>query len=90
MRSYEKKESFFYESEDVSMTFLKEYGSFILGLILIIGGFLSFTFTGIAEQFSGTDVTRHYLLVVLGFVLISLGIVSMHFFTREDTKKSSR
>lgn len=90
MRRYGKKERFFDEGEGVSMTLLKEYGSFILGLILIIGGFFSFTFTGIAEQLSGTDITRHYLLVALGFVLISLGIVSMYFFTREDTKKSSR
>jgi uncharacterized membrane protein YraQ (UPF0718 family) len=68
------------------LEFLKEFGSFILGFILIIGGCLSFVSTGIITQLFGTNVTLHYLLVVLGFILIISGVISMYFFTRKDKK----
>ncbi len=63
--------------------FLKSFGFLILGLLLIIGGFLSFASIGITYQFFGGDITRHYLLVTLGFVLIILGIISMYFFVKK-------
>lgn len=65
---------------------IKKFGVFIVGLLCIIGGFLSFASIGITTQFLRENITRHYLLVSLGFILISLGITSMYFFIRKYKK----
>ncbi len=70
------------------MTKIKELGSFILGLILIIGGFLSFASIPIISQ-QKIDINVN-LLIALGFILIVLGSISMYFFIKtEDKKKKS-
>ncbi|KYK21501.1 hypothetical protein AYK25_03390 [Thermoplasmatales archaeon SM1-50] len=74
------------EGNYVILEFLKEFGIFILGLILILGGFLSFALIGITLQQFGNNITRHYLLVGLGLILIIFGIISMYFFTTKDRK----
>ena len=61
--------------------------SFYLGLILIIGGFLSFVLTVITAKEMGTSITRHNLLVALGCFLIVLGSISMYFFIKKEDKK---
>ena len=71
------------------MTRFKGLGSFILGLILIIVGFLTLVSKGTFEQYTGIDTTGYNPLVAFGFILIILGIISMYFFVREDKKKKS-
>ena len=67
------------------MTNLKELGSFILGLILIIGGFLSFVSIPVTTQ---KDVNINVnLLIALGCILIVLGSISMYFFIKTEDKK---
>jgi cytochrome c biogenesis protein CcdA len=68
------------------LEFLKEFRSFILGLIFIIGGFLSFSLIGITLQLFGENMIRHYLLVAIGLILIIFGIISMYFFIKKDGK----
>jgi cytochrome c biogenesis protein CcdA len=72
------------------LEFLKEFRSFILGLIFIIGGFLSFSLIGITLQLFGENMIRHYLLVAIGFILIIFGIISMYFFIKKDGKSLSK
>ena len=70
------------------MTKLKELGIFILGLILIIGGFLSFVSIPIATQ-QDVDININFFNA-LGIIFIILGIISMYFFIKtEDKKKKS-
>ena len=72
----------------MSMTNLKDLGIFILGLILIIGGFLSFVSIPIATQ-QDIDININFVNA-LGSILIALGIISMYFFIKtEDKKKKS-
>jgi cytochrome c biogenesis protein CcdA len=72
------------------LEFLKEFRSFILGLIFIIAGFLSFSLIGITLQLFGENIIRHYLLVAIGFILIIFGIISMYFFIKKDGKSLSK
>lgn len=67
------------------MKYLKDLGVFILGLILIIGGFLSFVSIGVISQYD-IDININ-LPVALGFILIILGIISMYFFVITEDKK---
>jgi len=69
------------------MSKLKEVVEFLLGLILIIGGFLSFVSTVITAKLWGVDITRHNLLVSIGCILIFLGSICMYFFVIIDAKK---
>ena len=70
------------------LEFLKKLKNLILGLILTIGGFLSFASIGITMQLYGKDITRHYLLVFTGLILIIFGIVSMYYFVKKDDGSS--
>ena len=67
------------------MSKLKEVGSFILGLILVIGGFLSFVSIPITTQ-QDIDINLN-LLIALGCFLIFLGIISLYFFIGTEDKK---
>lgn len=67
------------------MSKLKELGSFILGLTLIIGGFLSFVSIPITTQ-QNIDINLN-LITALGCLLIFLGIISLYFFIKTDDKK---
>lgn len=72
------------EGAEVQLRFPKGFKSMILGLCLIISGFLSFASIGITMELFGEDITRHYRLVLLGFILIIFGIVSTYFFIRKE------
>ena len=67
------------------MSKLKDLGLFIIGLILIIGGFLSFLSIPITTQ-QDININPNYLTAI-GFILIFLGTMSMYFFIRTDDKK---
>ena len=69
----------------MSMTKLKELGIFILGLILIIGGFLSLVTIPIATQ-QDVDININFVNA-LAIILIVLGIISMYFFIKTENKK---
>lgn len=65
----------------------KEIGAFFLGLILIIGGFLSFILTVVTAKLWGIDLVRHNILVALGCILIFMGAIFMYLFVKIDAKK---
>ena len=67
------------------MSKIKELGSFILGLALIIGGFLSFVSIPITTQ-QNIDINLN-LITALGCLLIFLGIISLYFFIKTEDKK---
>ena len=63
---------------------------FILGLLLVLGGFLSFASIAIANIYFEENLNVQYTLISIGFILIVLGIISLIYFIREDkTRKSS-
>ena len=67
------------------MAKIKELISFIIGLILIIAGLLSFVSIPVTTQRKiNIDVN---LLTALGLVLLVLGIISMYFFLKTEDKK---
>jgi len=68
------------------MSKLKELGSFILGLILVIGGFLSFVSIPITTQ-QDIDINLN-LLIALGCFLIF--IISLYFFIKTEDKKKKK
>jgi hypothetical protein len=69
------------------MSKVKEVVAFLVGLILIIGGFLSFILTVVTAKLWGIDLARHNILVALGCILIFLGSIFMYFFVKLDAKK---
>ena len=50
---------------------------YITGLILIISGFLSFSLIAVLNNYYWMNFTYHIFVVLLGFLLICLGIISM-------------
>ena len=62
---------------------------YLTGLILIISGFLAFSFIGVLNEYSWMNITYHIIVVLLGFLLISLGIICMLIFLREKEKVTS-
>ncbi len=69
------------------MSKLKEVIEFFLGLIIIIGGFLSFVMTVVTAKLWGIDLVRHNILVALGCILIFIGAIFMYLFVKIDAKK---
>jgi len=68
----------------------REIVAFIIGLLLIILGFLSFASIAFVNLYFDTALTQHFSLVGLGLILILLGIIVLIFFLKEDkTKKPS-
>jgi len=71
------------------MSGLKDLIFFIVGLLLIICGFLSFVLIPASSQLE-IDVSYN-LLIGIGCLLIILGSLSMYLFLRtEDKKKKSK
>ncbi len=63
---------------------------FIFGLLLVIGGLLSFVSITFANIYFEENLFMHYRLIVTGFILIFLGCILFFFFVKEDkTKKSN-
>lgn len=65
------------------MTLLRELGSFLLGLICIIGGLLAYASIGIVTNVYGANITFHYILVGSGSGLIILGAIFMYLFIKK-------
>ena len=65
------------------MSSLREIGSFVLGLICILGGLLAYASIGIVTNVYGADITFHYILVGSGSVLIILGVIFMYVFIKK-------
>ncbi len=59
---------------------------YLIGLILIILGFLSFVSIAVLNEYSWMNITYHIILTISGFLLIALGIISMIIFLRPKNK----
>jgi len=66
----------------------REVVLFIIGLLLIILGFLSFASIGIVNSYFDTTLIQHFSVVGLGLILILLGIMVFIFFLKEDKTKT--
>jgi uncharacterized membrane protein len=60
---------------------------FILGLLLVLGGFLSFASIAIANIYFEENLNVQYTLIIIGFILLFLGIVLLIFFVKKDKPK---
>jgi ABC-type antimicrobial peptide transport system permease subunit len=70
------------------MSVLKELSSYIIGLIFIILGFLTFTYIEHVNQrpaVASSDVL--YYILAVGFIFMIIGILFMIYFTKKDLKK---
>ena len=66
----------------------REVVLFIIGLLLIILGFLSFAAIGIINRYFDTTLIQHFSVVGLGLILILLGIIVFIFFLKDDKTKN--
>ena len=71
------------------MKALKELSSYIIGLLFIILGLLTFSYIEYVNQRSGIGETTLYYIIGAGFVFIIIGTVFMAFFVKSDKKKKS-
>jgi len=71
------------------MKALKELSSYIIGLIFIILGFLTFTYVEYVNQRPAISETILYYVIAAGFVLMIIGIIFMIYFAKKDLKKKS-
>jgi hypothetical protein len=70
------------------MSVLKELSSFIIGLLFIIVGFLTFSYIEYVNQrpaVASSDIL--YYVIAVGFFLMAIGIIFMIQFTKKDKKK---
>ncbi|MBU0498434.1 MAG: hypothetical protein KKG04_10850 [Candidatus Thermoplasmatota archaeon] len=72
-----------------SMSLFRELARFFLGLIFIIGGFVVFMSIALVNDMYSSDITRHYLIMAAGFILILIGIVFMYLFVKKDIVKQN-
>ncbi len=59
---------------------------FIIGMILIVLGFIVFTLIGIYNTYAWMNLNTHLQITVAGFILLILGILSMILFYKQDEK----
>ena len=71
------------------MKVLKELFTYILGLIFILLGILTFTYIEYVNQRPNIGDTVLYYIIGVGFVFILLGSIFMIFFYKKDLKKKS-
>jgi len=57
---------------------------YITGLILIILGFLAFSLIAVLNEYSWMNFTYHIIVILAGFILIFLGVISMIIFKKQD------
>jgi len=72
------------------MSVLKELSAYILGLIFIILGFLTFSYIEYVNQrpaISSSNIL--YYVIGAGFVFILIGSIFMIRFSKKDLKKKS-
>ena len=73
------------------MPALKKLSSFIIGLIFIIMGFLTFSYIEYVNQrpaVANSDVL--YYVIAAGFVFMAIGTIFMIRFTKKDLKKKKK
>jgi len=73
------------------MSALKKLSSFIIGLIFIIIGFLTFSYIEYVNQrpsVASSDVL--YYVIGAGFIFMAIGIIFMIHFTKKDLKKKKK
>ena len=58
---------------------------FIIGLVLIIGSSLIFSLIGVFNNYIWMNLTNHIIITLTGFIVLSLGIISMVVFQREKS-----
>ena len=63
---------------------------FIIGLVLIIGSSLIFSLIGVFNNYIWMNLTNHIIITIFGFIVLSLGIISMVVFQREKSIKESK
>lgn len=71
------------------MTVLKGLSSYIIGLIFIILGFLTFSYIEYVNQRPALSGSVLYYIIAIGFIFIILGSILMIYFTKSDMKKKS-
>jgi hypothetical protein len=57
---------------------------FIIGLVLIILGFFTFSYIGVLNEYEAQDTNSHLLIVFLGFILEIIGIIFMILIIRKN------
>ena len=64
---------------------------YILGLLLEIGGLLTFVSISFTNIYFEENLAIHFILVAIGFILIFLGVILFYYFIKEEkTYESSR
>ena len=71
------------------MKILRELFTYILGLIFIITGILTFCYIEYVNQRPNLSSSILYYVIAIGFILIFLGSILMIFFVKSDLKKKS-
>ena len=70
---------------------MKQLVGIILGIALIIGGFLSFSAIGYGNSIYGDeDLSVQYSLIGLGFILLICGIIILVIFTKDKKPKKKK
>lgn len=60
----------------------------VLGIALVIGGFLSFSAIGPVNTITDIgDLSIQYFLIGIGFILIICGIITLIFFAKDKKPK---
>ena len=59
---------------------------YITGLILILLGFLAFVSIAVLNEYSWMNLTYQIFAILIGFIFIFLGILSMILFLEEEKK----
>lgn len=63
----------------------------ILGIALILGGFLSFSAIGYVNSITDIeDLSIQYSLIGIGFILLICGIIILVIFTRDEKPKKKK
>jgi len=71
------------------MSVLKELKFYLLGLLFIITGILTFTYIEYVNQRVGIGASVLYYIIGIGFIFILFGSLLMILFVKSDLKKKS-
>jgi len=69
---------------------MMKIGYFIIGIILIILGFITFTLIGIYNNYVWMNLNTHLKITAAGFILLIIGISSMILFYKQDEKTKKK
>ena len=69
---------------------MMKIGYFIIGIILIILGFITFTLIGIYNNYIWMNLNTHLQITEAGFILLIIGISSMILFYKQDEKTKKK